>query len=188
MGIAIHHLSGSNKFPNKPILVKDYLSREYRDRLVDYNSSSRHTKSRSQGISDQCSHNESFLTVMARQVHSLGYYNTNTTHAHSPISPQTPKGSQCGDLKTPHCAPFSLPFNVYFCVEGKPDTGEDEQISKQLKALERIGNMGRSEDQGKQGVYQASKWIQKYQRLHQNMGQDSPRHGKRHQEKQRQVW
>jgi hypothetical protein len=52
----------------------------------------------------------------------------------------------------PHCAPFRPPFNVYFCVEGKPDTGEDKQISKQIKALERIGNMGRWEYQWKQGA------------------------------------
>jgi hypothetical protein len=65
----------------------------------------------------------------------------------------------------PHCTPFSLPFDVYFCIEGKPDTGEDEQISKQLKSLERIGNMGRWEDQWKEGAEQASKWIQTYQRI-----------------------
>jgi hypothetical protein len=75
MGIAIHHLNHS-KFPNKPSLVKDYLGREYIKRLVDYNSSSRHTQAWSQGISDQCGRNEPFLTIMASQVHSLGYYNT----------------------------------------------------------------------------------------------------------------
>jgi hypothetical protein len=162
---------------------------------VDYNSSSRHTKAWSQGIRDQCGRNESFLAIVARQLHSLRYHNTNTkkTRAH-PFSPKTPKGCHRGDLKNAPLLAVQPPFNMYLCVKGNPDTGEDEQIYKQLKALERIGNLGRSVEARCRAGLQMDTKVSKalrpsrcIKRRHKNLGQDSPHHRKRYREKQRQV-